>query len=579
MRMQKGRRGELKEGLAGLGVWFWAIGIFSIFANLLMLTGPIYMLQVYDRVIGSRSEETLLVLSVLMAGLYLVMGIFDHVRSRLAARIGAAFQSRLDDRVFRLGLDRALVTGERARPASGLKDLEAIQRLLASPVMLAIFDIPWVPFFAAVIFIFHPWLGWLALGGAAVLVVITCLNQVRTKPLEAEASRLSLVGDGLAEAMRQQAETVRALGMTGSVSRRWKHLRRQALAARIDTTDRMGAYTNAARIWRYFLQSAILGLGAWLVIQGEMTAGGMIAASILLGRKLQPVEQVIAGWPLVLRARAAWRNLDEALEAHPQVAPPLALPRPRALVEVSQLTVFPPDQQRASLRMLSFVLQPGQALGVIGASASGKSTLARVLTGIWRPAAGSVRLGGAAFDQYEPEALGRLVGCLPQDVVLFAGTVAENIARLDPDPDPEAVVAAAERAGAHAMILGLAKGYDTPVAVGGAGLSGGQRQRIGLARALYGDPVLLVLDEPNSNLDAEGSDALNGAIRTARDEGRAVIVMAHRPTGIAECDLLLVLENGVARAFGPRDEILRARVKNHAQIVGAPTLAAEGGKG
>jgi ATP-binding cassette, subfamily C, bacterial len=360
---------------------------------------------------------------------------------------------------------------------------------------------------------------------------------------------------------------VQALGMTSSGLGRWRRLRDRALAAQLGSSDRVGIFSTTTKTFRFFLQSAVLGLGAYLVIHGEMSAGAMIAASILLGRALAPVEQAIGGWPLVLRARRGWESLRPLLAA-PEPAPPMALPKPRAKVVLDQVTVFPPETQKASLRMLSLALGPGQALGVIGLSASGKSTLARTLTGLWRPAAGAIRLDGASLDQYGAETLGRNIGYLPQDVVLFDGTVAENIARLDESPDPAAVVAAAKKAGAHEMILGLPQGYDTPVAVGGARLSGGQRQRIGLARAFYGDPVLLVLDEPNAHLDAAGADALNAAIRQAKVEGQAVVVMAHRPAGIAECDLILVLEDGAAKAFGPRDEVLKAQVRNHAQIAG-----------
>lgn len=552
----------------GLGLWFWSIGLFSVFVNLLMLTGPLYMLQVYDRVLSSRSEATLVALTLLIALLYGIMGVLDHARSRLAARVGATVQTRLDTRVFRAGLARALGSGERSRPATGLKDLEAVQRLLGSPVLFAVFDMPWAPLFLAAIFLFHPWLGWLAIAGGAVLVAMTLLNQWLTRRPEAEAHSAAVTGDGHAEAVRQQAETVRALGMTRPALARWQKLRGRALAAQLSSSDRVGAFATASKSFRFFLQSAMLGLGAYLVIHGHMSAGAMIAASILLGRALAPIEQAIGGWPMVLRARQGWASVKALLAATPEAVSPTELPRPRGQLAVNQITVFPPDQQKASLRLLSFRVEPGQALGVIGASAAGKSTLARVLTGIWTPAAGTVRLAGATLDQYDPEALGRYVGYLPQDVVLFDGTVSENIARLDENPDPASVVAAAMKAGAHEMILALPQGYDTPVAAGGARLSGGQRQRIGLARALYGDPVLLVLDEPNSALDAAGSDALNVAIRGAKEEGRAVVIMAHRPAGIAECELILVLDDGAAKAFGPRDEVLKAQVRNYAQIAG-----------
>lgn len=562
--------------LRGLGHWFWAIGLFSVFVNLLMLTGPLYMLQVYDRVLGSRSEPTLVALTVLIAGLFAIMALLDHARSRLAARAGATFQSRLDERVFRTELTCGLIAGARGRPASGLKDVEAVQRLLASPVLFAVFDMPWAPVFVAAIFLFHPWLGWLAVASALVLATIAAVNQWVTRRHEAEANAASLTGDAFAESIRQQAEAIRALGMTGGALARWRQLRWKALTARIGSSDRVGAFTSASKSIRFFLQSAMLGLGAYLVIHGEMTAGAMIAASILLGRALAPIEQAIAGWPMVQHARQGWARLTELLGMTVEAADPTPLPRPQGFLDVEQITVFPPEQQKARLRMVSFAVGPGQALGVIGASAAGKSTLARVLTGIWRPATGKVRLDGAPLERYAPETLGRLIGYLPQEMVLFDGTIAENIARLDEEPDAAAVIAAAKKAGAHEMILTLPLGYDTPVSAGGARLSGGQKQRIGLARALYGDPVLLVLDEPNSHLDAAGSDALNAAIRQAKVEGKTIVIMSHRPAGIAECDLILVLEDGIIKAFGERDEVLKAQVRNYAQIAGH--IAREGSK-
>ncbi len=563
-------------GFKGLGGLFGTVALFSALVNILMLTGSLYMLQVYDRVLTSGSEATLLALTLLVAGLYGVMGILDYVRQRVSARIGATFQARLDGRVFRTMMRRSVLPSERSRPASGLKDLEAVQRFMSSPVLFAIFDMPWAPFFILLIYAFHPWLGHLAVAGMLLLIVVTVLNQMMTRKPEAEATTATLQGDGFAETVRQQGEMIQALGMRNSVMARWRGLRDRAVSAQLASSDRVGQFSTISKTLRFFLQSAMLGLGAYVVLRGEMTAGAMIAGSILLGRALAPVEQAIGGWPLLLRARQGWAQLKTLLESTPEQGETTALPKPRAFLDVTQITVFPPDHQKASLRMLDFQVRPGQALGVIGPSASGKSTLARVLTGIWRPASGSVRLDGAAIDQYDPDVFGRYIGYLPQDVALFDGTVAENIARLDVRPDPEAVVAAAQRAGAHEMILQLPQGYDTPVSAGGARLSGGQKQRIGLARAFYGDPVLLVLDEPNSNLDAAGQDALNLAIRQAKSEGKAVIIMAHRPAGIAECDLILIIDGGVSKAFGPRDEVLKAHVRNYAAVAGRITGEAQG---
>jgi ATP-binding cassette subfamily C protein len=385
-------------------------------------------------------------------------------------------------------------------------------------------------------------------------------------------------GDAFAETIRQQGEMIQALGMREAVLGRWQAMRTRAIESQLASGDRVSQFATMTKTFRFFLQSAMLGLGAYVVLLGEMSPGAMIAGSILLGRALAPVEQAIGGWPMVIRARQGWGNLQKLLGTTPDQEEPTALPRPRGRLEVQGLTMVPPEHNKPSLRGLEFAIEPGQALGVIGVSASGKSTLARAITGIWRPYSGTVRLDGAPLSHYEPDVLGAYIGYLPQDVVLFDGTVAENIARMQANPNPPAVVAAAKKAGAHEMILDLPQGYDTPVMAGGSRLSGGQKQRIGLARAFYGDPVLMVLDEPNSNLDSHGQDALNLAIRAAKAEGKSVVIMAHRPAGIAECDLILIVENGVAKAFGPRDEVLKAHVRNYAQVAGGigtqPAVAA-----
>ncbi|MEM8569489.1 MAG: type I secretion system permease/ATPase [Pseudomonadota bacterium] len=569
---------KASAGLSGMGGLFVAIGVFSAFVNILMLTGPLYMLQVYDRVLTSRSVETLVALTGLIAALYFFMGMLDFVRARVGARIGASLQTRLDGRVFNAIMRRSVHSGERSKPATGLRDLESVQRLFSSPVLFAVFDIPWTPLFIFAIYLFHPWLGHLAVAGTLTLIAITVANQMMCRKPEQEASSAASYGDVFAESVRQQGEMVRALGMGAAVTERWQQLRGKALSAQLASSDRVGQFSSMTKTFRFFLQSAILGLAAYLVLLGQLSPGAMIAGSILLGRALAPIEQAIGGWPMVIRARQGWGRLDELLTTTPEPQEHTALPRPSARLEVNQITVFPPDQQKASLRMMSFNLSPGQALGVIGASASGKSTLARVLAGIWRPSSGSVRIDGAALDQYDPDVLGSYIGYLPQDVVLFNGTVADNIARMQANPDAEQIVNAAKKAGAHEMILQLPNGYDTPVSSGGGRLSGGQKQRIGLARAFYGDPVFFVLDEPNSNLDSFGQDALNLAIRQAKDAGKIVIIMAHRPAGIAECDLILIVENGMSKAYGPRDEVLKAHVKNYAQVAGhrpAPQVTAE----
>lgn len=563
----KAGQSELRKALLAQRRLMWAVFVFSVFANLLLLTGPLYMLQIYDRVLGSRSEATLMALTLLIVFLFLVMGMLDLARARLMARVGARFQEALDLRVFAAALRRIGLAPGDAAAVVAQRDLEAVQRLWASNVLTAIFDIPWALVFVAAIFTFHPVLGWAAVLGALVLVGVTLLNQALTRGPVNRANSAALRADLMSDQIKAEAEAVQALGMTGAVFGRWQVARHAALSLGIDASDRAGTFAAATRTFRLFLQSAMLGLGAWLVLQDALTGGAMIAASILLGRALSPIEQAIGQWSLVTRAQEANRRLSDLLSRIPPEPERTALPRPRAILEVQSLSVVPPGESLPVLRGVTFRLEPGQALGVIGPSGAGKSTLARALIGAWRPAQGSVRLDGATLDQYDPDVLGGLIGYLPQRITLFEGTIAENISRLSARRDDAAIVAAAQSAAAHEMILRLPDGYDTRVSSIGGRLSGGQIQRIGLARALYGDPVLLVLDEPNSNLDNDGSVALNLAIRAMKDKGRSVLIMAHRPAAIQECDLLLVLEEGQRRAFGPRDAVLREMVKNHTQIV------------
>ena len=544
----------------------WCVAVFSFFVNMLMLTGPFYMLNVYDRVLGSRSVETLVSLSVLVAFLYGCMGVLDYVRGRVMGRVGARFQARLDRRVFSAALRAPSLARAQREAQSGLRDLEGVQKAMTSPALMAMFDLPFAPLFFAGIFLFHPWLGYLAVGGAAVLVALAFANQAATRrPLE-EAARTTIAAEVTGAQVRQESETIQSLGMRDAAFARWSQARGRSLEAGIAAQDASGTYSSLIRAVRLFLQSAMLGLGAFLVLEGWATGGVMIASSILLGRALQPIETIVGQWAIIERGREGWKSLATLLGEIPEESRRTALPRPKGRLELEQVTVVPPGEGQATLRMISFRVEPGQAVGVIGTSGAGKSTLARAITGHWRLAAGKIRLDGAALDQYDPDVLGKYVGYLPQRVALFDGTIKENIARLSTTPDDSEVVRAAKAAAAHEMILKLPDGYDTRVAANGGRLSGGQIQRIGLARALYGDPVVVVLDEPNSNLDNDGSLALNEAIKSLKAKGAAVLIMAHRPAAIQECDLLLVVENGTRRAFGPKEEVLREMVTNHRQI-------------
>lgn len=559
-------RNELRETRSKSRHLYWTVGVFSFFVNLLMLTGPLYMLNIYDRVLSSRSFETLLALSALVAFLYAMMGILDFVRGRVMGRVGARFQAGLDRRVFAAVLKATTLNRAPREAATGLRDLEAVQRLITSPALMALFDLPWVPLFFLGIFIFHPLMGILAVCGAVILLIVALLNQFMSrKPLEA-ANAASFASEQLGAHIRSESEMVHSLGMRQAAFDRWQVARGQSLDTTIDAADTAGTFTAITKSFRLFLQSAMLGLGAYLVLMNQLTPGAMIAGSILLGRALAPIEMLVGQWAVFQRGREGWRNLSVLLGHIPAEQPRTKLPQPKARLVADQVTVVPPGESQAALRMVSFDIQPGQAVGVIGTSGAGKSTLARVITGVWQPAGGKVRLDGAALDQYDADVLGQHVGYLPQRVQLFDGTIKENIARMSMTPDDAKVVAAAQAAAAHDMILKLPDGYDTRVSAVNGRLSGGQIQRIGLARALYGEPVVVVLDEPNSNLDNEGSIALNKAIKTLKSDGKIVFIMAHRPSAIQECDVLLVLENGTRRAFGPKDEVLAEMVKNHGEI-------------
>ena len=549
---------ELRAALGESHRLFVSIGLFSAFVNLLMLTGPLFMLQVYDRVLTSRSEATLVALAAIVAFLFLVMGLLDHARGRVLARAGARFQARLDDRVLGAILTRAGRTpAARSAPARGLSDLETIQRFASGPGPFAFFDAPWTPVFLFALFTFHWLLGLLAVLSGALLLVLALLTQARTARLQSEAGDTAARAEHLVVQVRAGAETVRGLGMRGAAIARIGAFRNAALAKTIDASDRGGAFAVTSRTLRLFLQSMMLGLGAWLAIRGEVTPGIMIAAAILMGRALAPIDQAVGQWPLLQRTLAARRALAELLAETPEETPRTPLPAPAARLEASDLTVAAPGADEPVVRGVSFRLEPGTAIGIAGPSASGKSTLARALAGVWPPLSGTATLGGAALEQYGEEVLARHLGWLPQEVVLFEGTVAENVARLSPDPDADAVVRAAERAGAHEMILALPGGYDFEVSAGGAALSGGQRQRIALARAFYGDPAVVILDEPDAHLDAEGSGALNRAIAGLKARNGAAVIVAHRRDAFAECDRVLEVKQGRLHPTAPVRESAR----------------------
>ncbi|MEM6374669.1 MAG: type I secretion system permease/ATPase [Pseudomonadota bacterium] len=553
---------ELRQALRpGMGLISW-IFLFSICANLLMLTGPFYMLQIYDRVLTSQSVETLIALSLLVGGLYALMGLFDYARGRLMARVGARFQSMLDARVFEASLKGGQDAAERAEAVGALRDLDALQKLFVSPVLMTLMDLPWTPIFLVLMFLFHPMIGWLAVAGGVFLIVLAVINHAVTARRIRATQLAAQTSHEMAAETRLGEEVVLTQGLRPVMTERWRRLRIEGLERGLGANDWTGSFSSTTRAFRLLLQSAVLGVGAYYTLRGELTGGAMIAGSILLGRALAPVEQALSGWPVLQRARAGWHALAGFLAKHPPVPKRTELPEPEAHLIVKGVSVLAPGTRVPVLRGVNFELKPGEAIGVIGPSGSGKSTLARVLLGYLPISMGEVRLGGPTLDQYGPDMLGRHIGYLPQNVRLFSGTIAQNIARMAEDPDSGAVVRAAKAANAHEIITQLPDGYDTMLKANDLLLSGGQCQRIALARALYGDPQLLILDEPNSALDAAGSDALNAAVRGFKEQGKAAIIMTHRPNAIAECDMLLVLENGHVTSFGPRDAVMRKMLRN-----------------
>ena len=548
-------RSELRQSLDHCRSAFVGAGFFSLIINLLMLTGPLFMLQVYDRVLASRSVPTLIALTCLVAGLYVFLGVLEFVRSRVLSRVGSQISRDLNPRTFNIWVTGGLAG--RQVPGAPLQDLQSLRSFLAGSGPAALFDMPWVPVYLAIIFLFHWTLGLVATVGALIILSLAIINEFLTRSTLEDAHQFQLQSTTFAQHCHRNAEAVVAMGMTQQVQSRWLALQNKAASGQLLVSDRAGGIASASKSFRRFLQSAILAVGAVLAIQQLITPGVMIAASIIMGRALAPIDQAIGQWKGFINTRQAWNRLSTLFNSLPDVAKRTALPAPKGRLTVDNVIARPPNGEKPILEAVSFNLEPGQGLGVIGPSASGKTTLARLLTGLWMPIRGSIRLDGATLDQWDTDDLGRHIGYLPQDIELFDGSVRDNIARFADDASDEAVVEAANWAGAHDMILAFPEGYDTTIGDRGAVLSGGQRQRIGLARALFGNPALVVLDEPNASLDSAGDDALTGAIKGLRERQKTVVVMAHRPSAIAAVDMLLMLKNGQQCAFGPKENVLR----------------------
>lgn len=518
------------------------------------------MLQVYDRVLSSGSVPTLLVLSGIVLALYIYYGLLEYIRSRIMVRVGRKFEEKLRNRVFDI---MAQLTLRRAPNAGGqpISDLNTVRQYLSSSGPLAFFDMPWVPFYLLIVFMLHFWLGIAGLVSAVVIFVLAVATEATTRQPMAQAAAAQTKAVLMTDEARRSTEAMHALGMRGILRKRWSAVQQEALDHQTIASDAGGKLASASRVVRLLVQSGMLALGAYLAINRQISSGSIIASSIIMGRGLAPIEQAVGNWQQFLGARKAIERLTKMLAQVPAETERMQLPPPKGDLEVENLVVMVPGQDKPLLAGLSFRVTPGMGLGVIGPTGAGKSTLARVLTGVTLATRGTVRLDGAAIEQRSVDDYGRVVGYLPQDVQLFDGTVAQNISRFQEGAKPDDIVKAAGLANVHDLVMRLPQGYDTPLGENGARLSAGQRQRVALARALYGDPALIIMDEPNSNLDAEGEAALDRAIRAALQRGAAVVVVAHRPSALHAVSHILVLSEGKAVAYGPKDEVLNKVAK------------------
>lgn len=540
------------------------IFILSGIVNVLALTGSLYMLQIYDRALTSHSVPTLLALSALAIGLYFFQGLLDVSRSQILVRLGAQLDHQLAPLAHKVVIDMPRYGFSTAEASERGRDVDMLRQFMGGQGPMALFDLPWVPLYLAFVYYLHPWLGILTFAGALVLTVLTIITEILTRMRSSATQQAAVARAAMAESHARNADVIRAMGFSGRAIARFEKINSEHLALQTKTNDVTGTFSGISKVLRMMLQSAVLGLGAYLTISGELTAGAIIAASVASSRALAPVDLAISQWKNVVAARRSYARLTETLTALDAAKPIVALPPPQGSLSVEKITIAAPSTGSVILSDVTFELSAGQAVGIIGPSGGGKSTLARGLTGVWPLLRGDVRLDGADLGQWDPDELGRHVGYLPQEISLIDASISENICRLDPEADGKKILAAAQAAGVHEMIVRLPQGYETPLGPNGCALSAGQRQRIALARALYDDPFLVVLDEPNSNLDAEGESALTQAILGVRARGGIVVVIAHRPSALAAVDMVGVIQNGKLAAFGPKEEIVAQSAKARA---------------
>ncbi|MES0881947.1 type I secretion system permease/ATPase [Roseibium sp. SCP14] len=556
-----GRDNPVAKAFRPIRSAFWGVAVVSFVINILMLTGPVFMLQVYDRVLASGSVPTLVVIGILAMVLYIFYGILEGVRGRILSRLGQRVDARLSGIVYKVSNSLPVRLGRQAAKLRPVQDLDTIRQFLSGPGPAAIFDIPWLPLYLGIVFLFHPLLGIVGLAGAVVITILIGVNEAMSRSPSEEAAGQAGRRASVVESGQRNSEVVTAMGMQSALATRWDAQNGEYLATQRRASDRTGIFGTAIKTIRFVLQSAILGVGAWLAIQQEITPGVMIAASIMTSRALAPIEQAVAQWRGFVASRQALKRLREVLVVADDEPEKMDLPLPANKISVEQVFCGPFGEAMPYVQNVTLQLQSGDGLGVIGPSGSGKSTFARALVGATPALKGVIRYDGAELGQWPSTKRGQFIGYLPQDLQLFDGTIAENIARFNEDASPDKVIEAAKLADVHDMIVSLPEGYNTVIGRTGRLLSAGQRQRVALARALYGNPFLVVLDEPNSNLDAEGESALTGAIKAMREKGSIVVVIAHRPSAIATVDKILCLKEGKMAGFGPKEEVLKQVVQ------------------
>ncbi len=552
---QKGIKSDLQEALKLCKGAFIAAAGFSMVINLMMLTPTIYMLQLYDRVLSSRSESTLVMMTLIVIAIYLTQGALEWVRSQLLVRVSARLETLLNKRLYKVAYKQSLYSGGQMASSQPLDDLTSLRQFLTGNGLFAFFDAPWMPFYIAVMFIFHPTYGWTAVFSIIILTILAIVNEKMTSKILAEANSLAISGRVLLNKNLKNAEVVESMGMLDNIQQRWLEGSYKILSLQAIASSRAGLLTALSKMLRVLLQSLILGLGAYLAIKQEITPGLMIAGSILLGRALAPIDMLIGNWKGFILARAQYARLNNLLQQIPEDKDKMSLPDPKGNILAEQVVIVPPGSKTPVIKGISFAIAQGDSVGVIGPSGAGKSTLLRGLLGIWPTSNGKFRLDGADVFAWDRIELGPHIGYLPQDIELFDGTISENIARFG-QIDPQKVVEAAQMADVHELILRLPEGYDTLIGASGGNLSGGQRQRVGLARALYGNPKVVVLDEPNSNLDEQGEIALANAIRRLKEKQVTVIIVTHRNNILGQLDKLLILNDGLLALYGPRNDVI-----------------------